>query len=94
MPALANEIRERLEILGLNQQDVDVLMSVDSGNEVGFDGWLNHGAVTYFEALTKGRNSKTVVNWCVVKCSINRIWISADSYNSTHGKQKGLYMNF
>lgn len=92
MPALVNEIRERLELLGLSQQDVDVLMSVDSGNEVGFDGRLNHGAVTYFEALTKSRNSKIVVNWYVVKCSINRIWISA--YCIIQPMIKGLFMNF
>jgi aspartyl-tRNA(Asn)/glutamyl-tRNA(Gln) amidotransferase subunit B len=67
MPALAKEIRERLKCHGLSQQDIDVLMAVDSGNEVGFDGQLNPGAVMYFEALTKGRNSKTVVNWYVVK---------------------------
>jgi aspartyl-tRNA(Asn)/glutamyl-tRNA(Gln) amidotransferase subunit B len=67
MPALANEIRERLERHGLSQKDIDVLMTVDSGNEVGFDGQLNHGAVTYFEALTNGRSSKVVVNWCVAK---------------------------
>ena len=73
MPALANEIRERLELLGLSQRDIDVLTSVDSGNEVDFDGRLNHGVVTYFEALTKGRDPKTVVNWYVVKGSINRI---------------------
>jgi aspartyl-tRNA(Asn)/glutamyl-tRNA(Gln) amidotransferase subunit B len=66
MPPLANEIRERLELHGLSQQDIDVLMAVDSGKEVGFDGQLNPGAITYFEALTKGRSSKTVVNWCVM----------------------------
>jgi len=65
MPALANEIRERLERHGLSQKDIDVLMTVDSGNEVGFDGQLNHGAVTYFEALTNGRSSKVVVNWII-----------------------------
>ncbi|KAI0303985.1 Glutamyl-tRNA amidotransferase B subunit [Russula brevipes] len=65
MPALANEIRERLALHGLSQQDIDVLMAVDSGNEVGFDGRLNHGAVTYFEVLTKGRSSKMVVNWII-----------------------------
>ena len=92
MPALANEIKERLELLGLSQQDIDVLMSVDSGNEVDFDGRLNHGAVTYFEALTKSRNSKVVVNWYVVKSSINRIWISA--YCTIELMLKGLFMNF
>jgi len=65
MPALANEIRERLALHGLSQQDIDVLMAVDSGNEVGLDGRLNHGAVTYFEVLTKGRSSKMVVNWII-----------------------------
>lgn len=63
MPALANEIRERLKRHGLSQQDIDVLMAVDSGDEVGFDGRLNLGAVMYFEALANGRNSKVVVNW-------------------------------
>ena len=63
MPALANEIRERLKRYGLSQQDIDVLMAVDSGDEVGFDGRLNLGTVMYFEALAKGRNSKMVVNW-------------------------------
>lgn len=63
MPVLANEIKERLALDGLTPQDIDVLMAVDSGNEIGFDGQRSAGAVTYFEALTKGRNSKTVVNW-------------------------------
>ncbi|KAI0005114.1 Glutamyl-tRNA amidotransferase B subunit [Russula compacta] len=65
MPPLANEIRERLGLYGLGQQDIDVLMAVDSGNEVGLDGCLNRGAVTYFEAVSKGRSSKIVVNWII-----------------------------
>ncbi|KAI0271967.1 Glutamyl-tRNA amidotransferase B subunit [Russula aff. rugulosa BPL654] len=63
MPALANEIRERLSLRGLSPQDIDMLMAVDSGNDVGLDGRLNSGAVAYFEALAEGRGSKTVVNW-------------------------------
>ncbi len=64
MPALPDEIRERLVHHGLTQNEIDVLMAVDSGHEVGFDGRQGHGAVTYFEALlTNGRNSKTVINW-------------------------------
>jgi aspartyl-tRNA(Asn)/glutamyl-tRNA(Gln) amidotransferase subunit B len=66
MPALVHEIKERLARHGLTPQDIDVLMAIDSGNEVGFDGQRSPGAVTYFEALTKGRNSKTVVNWCAI----------------------------
>jgi aspartyl-tRNA(Asn)/glutamyl-tRNA(Gln) amidotransferase subunit B len=65
MPALANEIRERLSLCGLSPQDIDMLIAVDSGNDVGFDGRLNPGAVAYFEALTEGRDSKMVVNWYV-----------------------------
>ncbi|KAI0254809.1 Glutamyl-tRNA amidotransferase B subunit [Lactifluus subvellereus] len=65
MPTLANEIKERLALHGLTPQDVDVLMAVDSGNEIGFDGQRSAGAVRYFEALTKGRNPKTVVNWII-----------------------------
>jgi len=36
---------------------------VDSGSDVGLDGQLNDGAVAYFEASTKGRDSKMVINW-------------------------------
>lgn len=64
MPALPDEIRERLVLHGLTQHEIDVLMAVDSGHEVSFDGRQGYGAVTYFEALlTNGRNSKTVINW-------------------------------
>ena len=66
MPALPDEIKERLVLHGLTPQDVDVLMAVDSGNEIGFDGQRSAGAVTYFEALTNGRNPKTVVNWYAI----------------------------
>jgi aspartyl-tRNA(Asn)/glutamyl-tRNA(Gln) amidotransferase subunit B len=65
MPALAIEIRKRLSLRGLSPQDIDMLMAVDSGNDVGLDGQLNDGAVAYFEALAKDRDSKVVVNWCV-----------------------------
>ncbi len=65
MPALANEIRERLSLRALSPRDIDMLMAVDSGNDVGLDGQLNSGAVAYFEALAEGRGSKMVVNWCV-----------------------------
>ncbi len=64
MPPLPDKIRERLTLHGLTQHEIDVLMAVDSGHEVGFDGRQGSGAVTYFEALlTNHRNSKTVVNW-------------------------------
>jgi len=68
MPALTDEIRERLSLRGLSPHDIDMLMAVDSGNDVGLDGRLNSGAVAYFEALAEGRGSKMVVNWCVKYC--------------------------
>jgi aspartyl-tRNA(Asn)/glutamyl-tRNA(Gln) amidotransferase subunit B len=66
MPPLTHEIKERLACHGLTPQDIDVLMAIDSKNEVRFDGQRSPGAVTYFEALAKGRNPKIVVNWCVI----------------------------
>lgn len=79
MPPLANEIREHLALYGLSQQDVDVLMAVNSGNEVGLDGCLNRGAVTYFEAVSKGRSSKVVVNWCVAPTLPNNSGLSSST---------------
>jgi aspartyl-tRNA(Asn)/glutamyl-tRNA(Gln) amidotransferase subunit B len=89
MPALSNEIRERLSLRGLSPQDIDMLMAVDSGNDVGLDGRLNDGAVAYFEALTEGRGSKVVVNWCVFNYQIPRTRSSIYLYDN-----KGYYMNF
>lgn len=63
MPELPDEVRSRLQAQGLSQRDVDVLMAVDSGREVGFDGALGQGAIAYFDALSMNRDPKTVVNW-------------------------------
>ncbi|KAH9977679.1 glutamyl-tRNA amidotransferase [Lactifluus volemus] len=65
MPALAHEIKERLARHGIAPQDVDVLMGIDAGKEVRFDGQRSPGAVAYFEALIKGRNPKAVINWII-----------------------------
>ncbi|KAF7967986.1 hypothetical protein HWV62_32393 [Athelia sp. TMB] len=64
MPELPEQTRARLVAQGLSERDADVLMSVDSGREVGFDGEPgNGGAVAYFDALSQGRDPKVVVNW-------------------------------
>ncbi len=65
MPELPDATRARLLVQGLSQRDVEVLMDVDSGREVGFDGQLGHGAVAYFDEVARGRDPKVVVNWCV-----------------------------
>lgn len=66
MPELPDATRERLQALGLSHRDADVLMAIDSGREVGYDGELGHGAVAYFDSLSRGRDPKIVVNWCVL----------------------------
>ncbi|OAX34793.1 Glutamyl-tRNA amidotransferase B subunit [Rhizopogon vinicolor AM-OR11-026] len=63
MPELPDATRARLLNLGLSERDADVLMTVDSGREVGFDGELGNGAVAYFDALAQHRDPKLVVNW-------------------------------
>ncbi|KAI0751075.1 Glutamyl-tRNA amidotransferase B subunit [Daedaleopsis nitida] len=63
MPQLPDATRARLLEHGLSRRDVEVLMDVDSGREVGYDGELGHGAVTYFDEVSRGRDPKAVVNW-------------------------------
>ncbi|CDO73814.1 hypothetical protein BN946_scf185015.g143 [Trametes cinnabarina] len=63
MPELPDATRARLLERGLSERDVEVLMLVDSGREVGYDGQLGHGAVAYFDEVSQGRNPKEVVNW-------------------------------
>lgn len=64
MPELPDMTRSRLLDQGLSERDTEVLMSIDSGREVGFDGEPgNGGAVTYFDNLSRGRDPKVVANW-------------------------------
>ena len=66
MPELPDATRARLrEQYGLTTRDIDVLMTIDSGREVGYDGEVGGGAVAYFDQLCagQGRDPKVVVNW-------------------------------
>ncbi|KAI0650451.1 Glutamyl-tRNA-Gln amidotransferase B subunit [Trametes meyenii] len=63
MPELPSATRARLVAQGLSQRDVEVLMDVDSGREVGYDGELGRGAIAYFDEVSTGRDPKAVVNW-------------------------------
>lgn len=63
MPDLPAATRLRLQKLGLTERDCDVLMTIDSGREVGYDGALGQGAVAYFDTVAHGREPKVVVNW-------------------------------
>ncbi|KAG5725686.1 Aspartyl/glutamyl-tRNA(Asn/Gln) amidotransferase subunit B [Termitomyces sp. T112] len=75
LPELPWETRQRLETdFGLSERDVEVLLRVDSGREVQYDGEISgssSSAVAYFDRLCVGYNSKegirrspkAVVNW-------------------------------
>ena len=66
MPELPDATRSRLLRQGLSERDADVLMSINSGREVGFDGEPGDGgAIAYFDTLSKVRDPKVVVNWLV-----------------------------
>lgn len=68
LPALPDQVREKLLVhYGLPRRDVDVLMSIDNGKDVMFDGEENKkGAFAYFEELcAPGRSPKVVSNWYV-----------------------------
>ena len=71
LPELPWEARKRLkEVYGLSERDVDVLLNVDAGREVRFDGEPGDSAVSFFDKLCTTqraaggrRNPKVVVNW-------------------------------
>ncbi|KAF8760121.1 Glutamyl-tRNA(Gln) amidotransferase subunit A, mitochondrial [Rhizoctonia solani] len=67
MPTLPTQTRERLvSTYKLSSRDVDVLMGIDAGADVGFDGEepSRLGAVAYFESVVRGgRDPKIVANW-------------------------------
>jgi aspartyl-tRNA(Asn)/glutamyl-tRNA(Gln) amidotransferase subunit B len=64
MPELPPTTRARLSSQGLSDRDVDVIMSVDAGDQVPFDGELKtNGAVVFFDKVAQGRDPKMVANW-------------------------------
>ena len=65
MPELPNETMTRLRNAGLNQRDAEFLVSLDAGKSVEHDGIVGNGAVAYFDTVSRGRDAKTVFNWCV-----------------------------
>ncbi|KAF8231413.1 glutamyl-tRNA amidotransferase [Tricholoma matsutake] len=72
LPELPWDTRNRLQKrYGLSDRDVEVLLSVDSGKEISFDGEsveADAGAIAYFDRLCASiagnrRDPKMVVNW-------------------------------
>ena len=56
------------------QQSLNVLLSVNGGQDIGLDGETSHSAVNYFEAVCQGRSTSKigdkrdpglVLNWSV-----------------------------
>lgn len=79
MPELSDATRDRLLSQGLSERDVQVLMDVDSGREVGFDGELGRGAVAYFDEVSRSRDPKAVVNWLDSSFTLGQNWGSANT---------------
>ncbi|KAN0097054.1 GatB/GatE catalytic domain containing protein [Tylopilus felleus] len=65
LPELPLETCARLMGMGLTEQEAEVLMAVDAGREVRFDGEPARGAVHYFDRLAQGRSAKAAVNWMI-----------------------------
>lgn len=76
MPELPRETRARLIGIGLTEQEAEVLMAVDAGREVRFDGEPARGAVQYFDRLVQGRSAKAAVNWYVCAPAPYSSWYS------------------
>lgn len=70
MPDLPAVTQARLLGMGLTRRDTEVLMAIDSGREVGYDGALGQGAIAYFDTVAHGRDPKVVVNWCASLCIV------------------------
>ncbi|KAG8955526.1 hypothetical protein FRC03_011116 [Tulasnella sp. 419] len=65
MPELPLQTSSRLQSqYGLNPRDTEVLLAMNAGSDVPFDGEPAVGsAVQYFEEASKERDPKAVVNW-------------------------------
>ncbi|KAJ3573020.1 hypothetical protein NP233_g2699 [Leucocoprinus birnbaumii] len=73
LPELPWQTRKRLEeVYKLSERDIDVLLGIDSGREVQFDGEKARGAVKYFEVAVEGQglvphgkplDPKVVMDW-------------------------------
>ena len=85
LPALPQHTRARLleRYSTARPAGLDVLLAVDSGNAVGWDGETGAGAVGWFEVVCAGgdgsRDAGVVLNWCVIS-SFSREGIRRLSY--------------
>lgn len=88
MPELPHQSRRRLaEEYGLKSHDVDILLGIDTGRTVGWDGALEDGGVWFFEAVVDSsgarRDPKVVLNW-FVSFHFTSGLVSLDTPMTTH----------
>ena len=65
MPELPEVTAQRLQEAGLNSRDANFLVDLDAGRMVGYDGNVGAGAVSFFDSVSQGLDSKVAFNWCV-----------------------------
>jgi aspartyl-tRNA(Asn)/glutamyl-tRNA(Gln) amidotransferase subunit B len=65
MPELPSALHTRLQSqYGISARDAEVLMFIESGSDVGYDGEAEKGsAVNYFEQVADGGDPKVAANW-------------------------------
>jgi hypothetical protein len=66
MPNTPDKEVKELATFGLNEREIEILLTADSNKEVLFDGLPSLGAVALFREASEGRNPKTVYNWSVL----------------------------
>lgn len=67
MPELPEVTRTRLLSRGLSLRDVDFLMTIDAGKDIGFDGQPGFGSVvSYFDSVSEEKNAKSAFNWSIL----------------------------
>lgn len=67
MPELPHALRSRLQSqYGISAREADIVMSIQSGADVGFDGEPPKGGVVdYFEQVARASDPKEAINWHV-----------------------------
>ncbi|TDL29380.1 Glutamyl-tRNA amidotransferase B subunit [Rickenella mellea] len=63
LPELPEQTRTRLRLRGLNDVDIDIMMSMDSIMEIGFDGKTGSKIVSYFDRVSQYRDPTVVAKW-------------------------------
>lgn len=63
MPLSSDEEALALAGLGLNEHEIEVLLTADANKVVGYDGEESTGAIALFRRASAGRDAKSVYKW-------------------------------